>query len=110
MPGLQNKTQMEVLLKKSISLDDNLKEAKLLLAHIYIFFLRKFSESIEIYNEVLDQLDEDDNMNYISCQNGLGLAHSFKGNASDSIQDYHSSISYLNATYNPFQLNHHKFL
>ena len=52
-PGLQNKTQMEVLLKKSISLDDNLKEAKLLLAHIYIFFLRKFSESIEIYNKVV---------------------------------------------------------
>ena len=98
-PGLQNKTQMEVLLKKSISLDDNLKEAKLLLAHIYIFFLRKFSESIEIYNEVLDQLDQDDNMNYISCQNGLGLAHSFRGFSKDSIKDYHSSISYLNKTH-----------
>ena len=97
---LRDKERMVDLLKKSITLDENLIEAKMLLAHTYLYHFKKFNESIKIFRSVIDRLNQKDNLLYINCQNGLGLAHSFKGNASDSIQDYHSSISYLNATYN----------
>ena len=42
-PGLQSKTQMEVLLKKSISLDDNLKEA----SFVSVFYGYLFGNIIE---------------------------------------------------------------